>query len=198
MRKFRPAWGYLGVRNMASKNDPTKTLAPELEGLRRDWDRFIQGLEKRPPVPRQEKFDKKIKSAMAARQMGHVERFKLNQLQQRFMTLRNRWERILRQIEDGTFRRERTNRPSAAPAPMVMPGSNPPTKAKPDHPDHAAFERFKSINDKGGGQTPSREAFLKSLASKRAAMKAKYGFDVKFEVENRGGKPSLKVVKSED
>ena len=65
-------------------------------------DRFIQRPEKRPTVPKQEKFDK-IKAAMAAKQMGHVERFKLNQLQQRFMTLRNGWERILRKIEDGTF-----------------------------------------------------------------------------------------------
>ncbi|MBM64604.1 MAG: hypothetical protein CMH55_00035 [Myxococcales bacterium] len=183
---------------MASKNDPTKTLQPELEGLRQEWDRFIQGLEKRPPIPRQEKFAKKMRQAMATRQMGHVERFKLNQLQQRFMTLRNRWERVLRQIEDGTFRRERTNRPSAAPAPMVMPGSQPPTQSTTNNPDNAAFERFKSINDRGGAQTPSREAFLRSLESKRAAMREKYGFNVKFEVEDKGGKPSLKVVKSED
>ena len=183
---------------MASKNDPAKTLQPELESLRREWDRFIQGLEKRPPVPKQEKFDKKIKAAMAAKQMGHVERFKLNQLQQRFMTLRNRWERILRKIEDGTFRRERTNRPSGAPAPMVMPGTNPPEKSNRASPDETAYERFQSINAKHGGKSPSKEAFLKSLKDKRAAMKEKYGFDVKFEVDNKGGKPSLRVGKSED
>lgn len=183
---------------MAERKEPTVALQSELEGLRQEWDRYIQGLEKRPPVPRQERFAKKLRAAMLIKQLGHVERFKLNQLQQRFLTLKNRWDRILRQIEDGTFRRERTNRPSAAPKPLVMPTTKPPTTPPTSNADQSAYERFRDLSESSGAAAPSQESFLKSLKEKRQALKEKHGFDVDFIVEDRAGKPSLKVVKSED
>jgi hypothetical protein len=158
-------------------------MSQEVEALRQAFDRYFQGLEKRPPQPQREKLEKKLNRMLTAPRMRAAERFRLQQLRQRMNSYARLWDRILRGIEEGTLRRE-PGRPLTAPQPAT------PKKTG----DEVAFDRFAKALKQNGAQAPDREAFLKQLQAKRTQIEKQHGVKVRFVVSEKDGKPTLKTV----
>jgi hypothetical protein len=157
----------------------------EVEALRQAFDRFFQGIEKRPPQPQREKLEKQLNRMLTAPNMRAVERFRLRQLRQRMNSYARLWDRVLRGLEEGTLRRD-SGRPLTAPQAKPKPA--------PKSGDEATYERFAAALEQSGGQAPSRASFLEKLGAKRREIEAKHGVNVRFEVGEKGGKPTLKTV----
>jgi hypothetical protein len=77
-----------------------------LAEARRAYELYFIGIEKRVPVALREKLDRQFRSTLLARAQLSTVRFQFQSLQQSYITYRTYWERVTRQIEEGTFTRE--------------------------------------------------------------------------------------------
>jgi hypothetical protein len=80
-------------------------LHARLEEVRREFERYFLGLERRLPAKLREEIARDIRRFRAPRK-DTVARFKHANLMQRLMTVERYWDRILRQIEEGTYERD--------------------------------------------------------------------------------------------
>lgn len=80
-------------------------LHARLEEVRREFERYFLGLERRLPAKMREDIGREIRRFRAPRK-DTVAKFKHANLMQRLMTVERYWDRILRQIEDGTYERD--------------------------------------------------------------------------------------------
>ena len=79
------------------------------EAIRRDFDQFFLGLSKRPPTTLQAQLAglfRKMKED-ELRDWNTQDKFRFNQLHARFVTMERMWARTLKQIEDGTYKRDK-------------------------------------------------------------------------------------------
>ena len=83
-------------------NTDVGDLQRRVEELRRAWDRFFQGLER---VRRADSGSAggELNRVRVRRDLASTDRFRLQQIQQRFNSYGRLWDRNLRQIEAGTF-----------------------------------------------------------------------------------------------
>ncbi len=84
-------------------------LEKSAEGIRRDFDQFFLGLQKRPPTVGQAQLAgvfRKIKEE-ELRDWNTQDRFRFNQIHARFVSFERVWARTMRQIEDGTYKRDK-------------------------------------------------------------------------------------------
>lgn len=78
-----------------------------IEELQKRFTLYFMGIEKRAPVEDREKLSKEIRRARTeASRWSTGDRFRMNQLHQRFATYDRMWQRTLKEIEDGTYRRD--------------------------------------------------------------------------------------------
>jgi len=79
------------------------------EAIRRDFDQFFLGLSKRPPTTAQAQLAglfRKMKEE-ELRDWNTQDKFRFNQIHARFVTMERMWARTLKQIEDGTYKRDK-------------------------------------------------------------------------------------------
>lgn len=84
-------------------------LEKQAEGIRRDFDQFFLGLVKRAPVTSQAQLAgvfRKMKED-ELREWNTQDRFRFNQIHARFVSMERIWARTLKQIEDGTYKRDK-------------------------------------------------------------------------------------------
>jgi hypothetical protein len=80
-----------------------------METIRRDYDQFFQGTSKRPPTAQQAQLAgvlRKVKEE-EIKDWNTQDRFRFNQIHARFVTMERMWARTLKQIEDGTYKRDK-------------------------------------------------------------------------------------------
>lgn len=92
---------------------PNKKRLDDLEkssdGIKRDFDQYFLGLSKRPPTTSQAQFAglmRKIKEE-ELREWNTQDKFRFNQIHARFVALERVWAREMKQIEDGTHKRDK-------------------------------------------------------------------------------------------
>jgi hypothetical protein len=183
-------------------------LDHSLKRLRVEYDQYFLGILKRPPEVLQGRVLKVIVkyANMKLRKTHH--KFRFNQLNSKFQIYRQQWGRVLRQIEQGTYKghlfraklheRERgvsdeTPRPSslaAAPEPTARPGAI-----------DKLFDALVAARKRAGdsGPAPDRAKLSEIVKKQTAALKQKHpGAKVKFRVAIDGNKAKLvaSVVKS--
>lgn len=84
-------------------------IEKDAERIKRDYDQYFLGLSKRPPTTAQAQFAgmmRKIKED-ELREWGTQDRFRFNQIHARFVSLERVWAREMKQIEDGTHKRDK-------------------------------------------------------------------------------------------
>lgn len=84
-------------------------LEKSSEGIRRDFDQFFLGLTRRPPTASQAQLAgtfRKIKEE-ELREWNTQDRFRFNQIHARFVSMERMWARTMKQIEDGTYKRDK-------------------------------------------------------------------------------------------
>ncbi len=84
-------------------------IEKQSEGIRRDFDQYFLGLIKRPPTTSQAQLAglfRKMKEE-ELRDWNTQDKFRFNQIHARFVSMERVWARTLKQIEDGTYRRDK-------------------------------------------------------------------------------------------
>src|SRR5437016_4037076 len=77
-----------------------------LRRLRTLYDQWFYGLERSEPQTQRMEVDRIIAELRNAQPRNTALRFRLNQLVQRYTTYHTYWQRITRQIEEGTYKRD--------------------------------------------------------------------------------------------
>src|ERR1043165_10220399 len=77
-----------------------------LRRLRTLYDHWFHGIERTEPHQQKADVDRLIKELRGQPQRNTALRFRFNQLVQRYTTFNTYWQRIARQIEEGTYKRD--------------------------------------------------------------------------------------------
>ena len=95
-----------------SKTEPVRLttealddLEEEIELLKVSFERYFNGVDRVPPTREHDTVKLHMRNAERARSGSTVVRFRMQNLKARFISYQHYWTRILRQIEEGTFRR---------------------------------------------------------------------------------------------
>ena len=83
-----------------------KDLESDIARLRALYEQFFQGLERRPPLRLRERIDRTIRQLRRAQPRNTAMRFKYQTVFQRWSSFTQYWDRISRQIEEGTYARD--------------------------------------------------------------------------------------------
>lgn len=180
-----------------------------LEELRRRFDLYFQGFERTPPTDRRDSIRAAfIRLREGARRWSTGDRFKINTLHQKFITYDRMWERQLKQLEEGTHRRDKARRrrerreeeqrPAAA-ATNGAPAKRAPARAS-ESLDDAKMEKIYSVYMQAKKRTGERtnltmDGLKRQLAKQVPVIKKKHGCkDVDFKVVLKNGKAMLKAI----
>jgi hypothetical protein len=95
-----------------SKSEPIRLtlealddLEEEIELLKVAFERYFNGVDRVPPTREHDTVKLHIRNAERQRSASTLIRFRMQGLKARFITYEHYWTRILRQIEDGSFKR---------------------------------------------------------------------------------------------
>lgn len=80
-------------------------LEEEIELLKVAFERYFNGVDRVPPTREHDTVKLHMRNAERQRSGSTVIRFRMQNLKARFIAYEHYWTRILRQIEEGTFRR---------------------------------------------------------------------------------------------
>jgi len=178
-------------------------LENNLATLIREWDRFFCGDRKVPPVSERLALERGLRRLVEHPARQRALQFKVEQLQHRFMTYAQMWERMLREREEGrgTFALKR-----AAGATLPPPPPPPLPRTEPDKPAAASvdkgsreetlFDRYIAARQQVGQSTSiDKQVFSSQIAEKQKKLEAKLGNKVKFDVVVEDGKVRLAARK---
>ncbi len=168
-------------------------LENEFRDLARLWDRFFGGDIKVPPVRERDHLKNRLRLLVDRPGVARrADTFRLEQLQHRFMTYYQNWERMLREREEG---RSRSGRPVIGLRPIPMPNVPPPASVE-GHSSESLFDRFSDARA-GLGQKMgmNREAFEKKIMAQKKALEDKLGTSVRFDILVEDGRVKLAAKK---
>jgi hypothetical protein len=160
-------------------------LERALRDLITKWERFFAGDLRVPPHADRERLARRLRLLAERPSKRSEERFRAEQLQHRFMTYAQNWERMLREREEGRAYGGRG---------LQTPGPDATTSASVEHSGRSTplYERYvEARRALGEDVTVDRSAFEAQLASQRARLEQKLGHGVEFDVRVEGGKVKL-------
>ena len=82
-------------------------LEQRIDTLKKRYERFFLGVERRPPTAMRKQVVREVFELEQTYINNTAQKFRLRSLVQRFNTHKTRWNRIMRQIEEGTYHRDR-------------------------------------------------------------------------------------------
>jgi hypothetical protein len=95
--------------NEVSLKEPDKlvsVLEKRVEHLRSTYDQYFQGLERVEPLPERADLRRQILQIRTIQSRNTGLRFRINQLVAKFNVYEDYWNRVARQVEEGTYSRE--------------------------------------------------------------------------------------------
>jgi hypothetical protein len=162
-----------------------------LQTLIRDWERFFAGDLRVPPHDDRDRLGRRLRLLAESSAGSRVERFRLEQIQHRFMTYSQNWERMLRDREEGRVRAGVAVRPTAAeprPSKPNVRGSG----AVDDQGRESLYDRYVAAKREHGLDVAvDRATFESQLAEQRRKLEVKHGGEVRFDVLVEDGKVRL-------
>lgn len=108
-------------------------LEAGIERLRAEYQKYFLGVERQAPAKIHKRVEKLLRAAEVTRPRSTALRFRLGGLRSRYVTYNHYWTRVLNQIENGTYRRDRllAQRRVAARAAAEAAEASPPREALP-------------------------------------------------------------------
>jgi hypothetical protein len=155
----------------------------------RKWERFFSGVDKVPPESERARIGRRIRVLSEQTVNRRAEQFRIEQLQHRFATYSQNWERMLRLREEGRTAQGHTNPELRAPR---APDGTPP---QPVHEAEAEslFDRYVTARSEQGLTVGvDRETFDEQIAVQRQRIEDRLGRKVRFEVRVEDG--NVRVV----
>ncbi len=185
------------ARNQALEEE-LRTFRERLESLRTKYDRYFMGLERIPPERIRSDLERDLRNSKLDSSHKTAVKFRFGNVRQRMNTYARYWDRIMRMIEEGRFKREKgalQNMGGPPPMPTDEGGGG---KGGSDQ-ERAVFESWKKAqHDLGRESNVDFDRFQQKLDKQRQAQKDKYGWsDVSYSVRVKNGKVAL-VAKPTD
>jgi hypothetical protein len=178
--------------------DQVSAFEVEFRELVTKWERFFSGDLKQPPMVERTTLERRLR--MAYERPGNprrVDQFRLENLQHRFMTYGQNWERMLREREEGRGRTIVGARPKSAPPPPPDRPNAPAAGAVHAGGGDSLFEQYQAAKASlGQAFATDRQAFEAKIAAQREALEARLGSGVTFEVKVEDGKVKLAARKA--
>jgi len=170
-------------------------LERDLRELVKNWERFFSGGLRVPPEIERTKFAQRLRSL--AEQTFHHRRdqFRVEQLQHRFMSYSQNWERMLREREEGRMPHAE-GIGSHQTRPLIEQTHSPTVTSVDSSGRGSLYDRYVSAKRQLGLDVRmGRAQFEKQLASQREQLQEKLGRQVQFEVRVEDGKVKLAARK---
>jgi hypothetical protein len=202
----------------AQRTIKVKQFEARLGELRKAWDLYIQGIERLPPTKETESLAKDLDKLRRESAMWKLaEKFPIRSLQQKFTSLKQMWERNMKQLEDGTHRRTKAKvaqlekarkAQAAADNAEATRGNGAQAKKRPaaaaasgggggdDEKMRKLYDVYmKAKKRTGDSSNISYEALRAKLQKQIPAIKKKHGAkNVEFKVVLKNGKAVLKAI----
>lgn len=181
-----------------SIDDDLQKVDVKLSQLKRDYEQYFLGIRKREPINLRREVEKILRYWGNMHIPKAAARFRFNTLNARFFSYRQMWERVVREIENGTYKRDvfkaklhERERGIDSTAPPRSTASK--ESADPERETIAAYLDARLAC--GQANKGLSEAKVRSiLEDQRKTLKEKYGCrDIQFRVEVIDGKAMLKA-----
>jgi len=191
-----------GIRaRNAALEEELSTFRERLEQLRTKYDRYFMGLERIPPEKIRSDLERDLRNSKLERAHKTAVKFRFNNIRQRMSTYQRYWDRIMRMIEEGRFKREKGSLQKMGTPPAAPPeeGGSGGGGGKGTDNERVVYESWKKAQkDLGRKSDVDFDRFQAKLAKQREAQKDKYGWtDVNYSVRVKDGKVAL-VAKPTD
>ena len=181
-------------------DDLLKELDQNLKRLRMEYEQFFLGSARREPQQLRSKVQKVITKLVNEPPRNSRQKFRFNTLNSKFQVYRQLWGRTMREMEAGTYKRDRfkASLRSQAPDEPASPAS--PEKRAPKRAGSGVDQLYdalqnarKKTGESGGGVSPDD---LKRVVRKQMdAIRAKHGdVKVKFKVVIEDNKAKVKAA----
>ncbi len=162
-------------------------LEVQLKDLQIRYEQYFTGVEKREPLRDRDEFARRLRRFTNRRITYTDLRFKHQTLATRYHSYAGYWDRILRQIDEGKFIRQR-------PRPGQVAGSQ--SQAEPENETDTVYRELLRARQacKVAGPEPSAQQIANFLDKQKTRIREKFGDrDVEFLVVTEEGKPKIKV-----
>ena len=179
------------ARNQALE-DELRTFRERLESLRTKYDRYFMGLERIPPEKIRSDLDRDLRNSNLEKSHKTAIKFRFNNVRQRMNTYKRYWDRIMRMIEEGRFKREKGSLQSMG-GPPPMPADEAGGGKSGGGNERAVYESWKKAQKElGRDGNVDFDKFQKKLSKQRDSQMEKYGWsDVNYSVRVKDGKVAL-------
>jgi hypothetical protein len=160
----------------------------------KNWERFFAGQLRVPPEVERSRLAQRLRTLAEHDFNRRADQFRVEQLQHRFMTYSQNWERMLREREEGRLARPEAAGPTTRPHVEEV---NAPTVTSVDTSEPGAlYDRYVSAKRQLGLDVRmGRSEFDRQLEEQRKQLQNKLGRQVQFEVRVEGGKVKLAARK---
>jgi hypothetical protein len=178
-------------------NDEIDKLEDDFKKLRVAYEKYFAGVEKLEPLKDRDAWRKRLRDLMTTRIANTAKRFRLQGLQATLVTHEQYWNRITRQIEEGTFKRDkiRAEKILSIGPPPPAPVAVAPRPAAATHPLQSLHSEYLAARKSLGQADISIDALAKTVAKQTADLKERFKCEaVDFKVAVKDGKVILKAT----
>lgn len=151
----------------------------------RKWERYFSGVDRVPPQDEKERINRSIRRLSEQTVHRRAEQFRIEQLQHRFMTYSQNWERMLREREEGRTVKPHTDHELRRPVAANTTAAGSVDTAE----ETSLFDRYRTAKVERGLEVGvDRETFDQQIAEQRKRIEARLGRKVRFDVQIEGDK----------
>jgi hypothetical protein len=151
----------------------------------RKWERYFSGVDRVPPEDEKKRINRRIRKLAEQTVNRRAEQFRIEQLQHRFMTYSQNWERMLREREEG-----RAVQPHTDAELRRSPAANAAGAGSVDKTEEGSlFDRYRTAKaERGLDVGVDRETFDRQIDEQRKKIEERLGRKVRFDVQIEGDK----------
>lgn len=190
---------------MKISNETWRSLREAIKDVRVAYEQYFMGIEAREPHKLRDQVQKQLQHFQTMSKLNTADRYQLQMLQASWTTWRTQWDRIARQIEEGTYKRDKSKVTGKIRVDEKLVPTTPATanevgaKQAPVASDHVAArlhaDLAQAYQTLGLGTGPALAQVAATVEKQTRALKEQYqGRQVDFKVAVKDGKPVIKAV----
>ncbi len=146
----------------------------------RKWEMYFSGVERLPPQDERKRINRRIRLLAEQTVNRRAEQFRIEQLQHRFMTYSQNWERMLREREEGRSAQSHTDHELRRSEEANDTATSSVDKAE----ESSLFDRYRTAKSECGLEIGvDRKTFDQQIAEQRKKIEERLGRKVKFDVQ---------------
>lgn len=183
---------------MENETPELEHLNTEIRQLRALYEQYFQGIERLEPLKKREDVKKLIRRLEGIRRNNTAFRFRLGSAKQTMVTYEQYWDRTTRQIENGTYKRDKFR---AQRRRQAAEHANPKERSasRDDPPNDSVRELHRAYlrarNRIGDTRPVPIDSFAKTLEARRMDIRQKFRCEnVEFRVSVKDGRAVLKAT----